>query len=89
MTHADQLKVIPGRRYTKVAELDGPDGYASARWFFDTKTGDWFTAESWKRPNLRHRLNLLCHTCGHATMAHYDDGSSMCGHCFMERWRNR
>jgi hypothetical protein len=52
---ARQFDVIPGRRWTKVAEVIG--GQRSAIWFQDTQTGRWYAAESWKRPNLRHPLN--------------------------------
>jgi hypothetical protein len=59
---ADRIRefdVIPRKRWTLVAEWLGSrdDGQRTARWFKDNETGLWYTAESWKRPNLRHQLN--------------------------------
>jgi hypothetical protein len=38
-----------GRRWVLIAER--MHGQRTARFFYDRQTGDWYTAESWKRHN--------------------------------------
>jgi hypothetical protein len=49
------FKTFPRRRWSAHRRI--PQQRATHRPLFrDETTGDWYTAESWKRPNLRRRL---------------------------------
>ena len=53
----DRLDVIERKRYILIAErLSEVVGDRTARVFKDKQTGEWYPAESWKRPNKRYRL---------------------------------
>lgn len=58
-----RFEVHPRRRWTLIAEYLS-NGQQTARWFRDNDSGDWYMAESWKRPNVRAgRLNADCVAC--------------------------